>query len=130
MKIKIIGDSFTVTSDLKKADVQLLAKVNPNVLKVKDDNGNDLFKVAYTEGCPSITNYGISFSGTLRDNSDKLTLTMELSPNLSAEDAKEYVAGVIGKIVGFVTKLEESIPQVANQARSEKQAIINSIEVE
>ena len=127
MKIKIVGDAFVVTSNLAVSDIELLAKHNPDALKIKDEDGNDLFSVSYKEGKPSIANFGITFGGKTRGTKGLATYTGSI--HASVADAKKHVAEIIGCISGNLSKVEKTFADAVDTVKAEQKALLDSITV-
>ena len=60
--VKILGDVFQIKSTLTEKVIKKAENYDPNILKLKDKDGNELFAVGL--GKPSISKYGICFGAT------------------------------------------------------------------
>lgn len=125
MKVTITGDALVVTSSLKVEDIKMLEKYSPESLNIKDEEGNDVFSIAYKEGCPSISKYGVTFSGKSRDGKDLATITLQLPTEVA--NVKEFVADLIGSANNDLKTLETELPTIIKQLGDDRKALIDSI---
>ena len=128
MRIALVGDALVLTSTLKVEEIELLKKYKPDALKIKDAEGNDVFAIAYKDGCPGINNKGITFSGESRDGNGYATLTANLDLN-EGEDPKEAVADIIGTPAVKVNEIEAAAPAALAEVLAARAALIDSITV-
>lgn len=129
MQIKIFKDlkQYTVTSNIKKEDIDLVKKYRPLALKKKDGDGNDVFGVSYVEGKPCISPNGITFGSTSSVGGFAMvtgSIPDELPEGTTLGD---FVADKVGGALTLALEFEASIPAVAAEIRSERDALINSI---
>ena len=129
MQIKIFRNlnTFTLTSSIKKDDIELVKKYRPAALKKKDADGNDIFAMSYVEGKPCIAASGITFGSADVETGHAMIvgcIPESLPANTTASD---YVADKVGGVLAFVKELETSIPEVVNAIKAERAALIGSI---
>ena len=130
MQIKIMANTYALTSTIKVEDIELLKKRNPAALKVKDKDGNELFGVSYTGGKDSVSAYGITFGAKARDNSGAAVLVGTIPATAKTnEEAKAYVEEVLHTASGYLAQLEASIPEAARKIAEEKATFMNNITV-
>jgi len=126
MKYCINGDAYIIASTtITVEDILLAKKHNPNLLKLKDDKGNDVFAIDYKEGVPSVSKFGVTFSGKSRDDKGYASITAMLPS--SVEDPKEYLADCVGVAVENLKKLEETLPAAVAKIRAERNSLKESI---
>ena len=65
MKVTVNGNALVLTSDIKAKEIELLKKVNPSALKLKDEDGNDIFAIGLSAN-GGINKNGVSFDGKTR----------------------------------------------------------------
>lgn len=128
-KITIVGNAVAIKSSIKMEDLKVVAKYNPNALCLKDEDGEEVFRIGATNGEGSIGKYGISFSST--DSHGYATLTITLQKLGISEDVnvKEVLADTIGAAVGYLNNIEESIASVVDEINDSKNKFMESIEV-
>lgn len=125
-KIKVCGEVMILTSTVKLADIQRLEKTNPDVLAIKDAEGNEVFRVA-TGDTGKITTYAAVFSGETRDERKLATLTMGLPE--SDDDIREVIADAIGGSIAKISEVEKKIAEILPVMNRERADLIASIEV-
>ena len=130
MKITIVANTFTVASDIKLEDVQLLAKENPTALKIVDEAGNEKFALCYIEGGDSLQKFGMTFGGHTWEEAPRITSAFQMPEGIdNIEDAKTYVADALVKVVDYIKALEQSIPAAAKEIRDKRTALKDDITV-
>ena len=131
MNIKIFRDlnQYTLTSTLKKDDIDLVKKYRPSALKKKDADGNDVFAVSYVEGKPCVAANGITF-GSVSAEGGYAMIAGSLPENLPANTtAGDYVADKVGSALALINEFEASIPGVVNEIKTERAQLIGGITV-
>ena len=130
MQIKIMANTYALTSTIKVEDIELLKKRDPAALKIKDKDGNDVFAISYAEGKDNVSAYGITFGAKARDNSGAAVLTGTVPASAKTnEEAKAYVEELLHSAFVQLAKLEESVPAAARKIAEEKAALMNNISV-
>ena len=130
MQIKIMANTYALTSAIKVGDIELLKKRNPAALKIKDKDGNDVFAVSYAEGKDSVSAYGITFGAKARDNSGAAVLTGTIPATAKTnEEAKAYVEEVLHAASVYHKALEESVPSAAAKIAEDKATLMSAITV-
>ena len=129
MVIKIFRDlkQYTLTSSIKKSDIDLVKKHRPNALKKKDADGNDIFAVSYVEGKPCVAANGVTFGATSAEGGFAMitgTLPETLPANTTAAD---FVADKVGSALTLINEFEASIPDVVNAIKTERAELIGGI---
>lgn len=76
-------------SKLTAEAIKALQKHIPSALKMRDQEGNDIFAISYKEGQASISEYGICFNKTDSEGCLLLTVAADMT---NKEIADEYAA--------------------------------------
>lgn len=129
MQIKIFKDlhKFTLTSTIKKADIELVKRYRPAALKKQDDDGNDIFAMSYVEGKPSVFANGITF-GSSSANGGFAMITGDLPATLPDDTTYgDYVADKVGAALSYINVLEVEIPVVADAIKVERADLLRYI---
>lgn len=130
MQVKIMANTYALISSIKVCEIESLKKRQPDALKVKDKDGNDVFAIGYTEGKDSVTKFGITFGSIARDGSGKAVLVGTIPANVKTnEDAKSYVEEQLHAATVYLKQLEKDIPEAAKRIAAEKEALMSTIEV-
>ena len=118
-KIQITGTAYTVTSDLAVEDIQIVAQHAPDKLRIKDEDGNDVFAVGFNNGHQVVSKYGFTFGGR---NAEGLATFTSMIP-AGTEDPKVFIADQLCGVVSHLETLEQSIPATATEVRAEQARI-------
>lgn len=118
MKTRILGDAVVIKSGITFSDMQKVAKYAPEAMALKDECGDETFKLNIGE-YDSVSNLGIVF---VKNNNDAIA-RVNLPLNLE-EDRKEYVAKQYGIIIKNACTVEKQI----EEALSDVDDTINEIE--
>lgn len=120
-KVKILGDVFQIKSKLTVTAMEKVKRYKPEILKLKDKEGNEYFEVAVGE-TPSISKYGICFSDV--DTEGNLFITVNSTGLVTAESVVENFAGIIMNLK-FV---EEAVKHAADDVSDMESRVLASIE--
>lgn len=128
-KIIIAGDAVVVTSALKLEDIKTVQKYRPEALTLMggEDNKEPVFSICATTGTGSVNAIGASFGRASHDEDGLATVTMGIPSTVS--NVKEWAADTFGVAVTQLAVLEEKIPAVLEEIKTQKQAIMDGIEV-
>lgn len=123
-KIYIVGTSVTITSDLALADLQRLARFNPEALKrIDPETKDEVFRVGVKSS--SISANGISFNEATANG--KATMTV-LIPGPAAQRSK-FVVENYGKALIQLDEMEIQMQEALNVLDAQETALISSITV-
>lgn len=131
MRIAIVGDAVVLTSTLKVGDIELLKKYKPDALKLTDEDGKQIFGVAYESGRGTFSKTGIVFGGTARDGSGYATLTVNLESDgdVDVETLKSTIADMLGDVPTKVGAIESTAPAAVEEIGTARETLINSITI-
>lgn len=121
----IVGDAFVITSGITLDEYNLLTKWRPDALKVKNEDGDDVFAISYADGRPCVAPFGVTFGGTTHNEDKFLTVTGMLPTDV--KDPRDYLADLLAPIVENLTTLENSVPGVAAEVKASHDALVASI---
>ncbi len=133
-KITIAGDAVIITSALKLEDIRTIEKYRPESLTLMGGDFGDepVFAICTTEGPGEINEHGASFSGATRDDEKLACITMCLEDEGTGEDdrdIREQVADCIGSAIINLNRLENLLPDVLTDIKSEKAEVMANITV-
>lgn len=126
-KIKVVGDSFTVVTEVTTNELELLTTFAPEALTLKED-GEPIFAIAKDE-VASISKNGIVFTSTNRDGFAYVTSVFP-EANLSTEEKLDYIKKNLGKALLLLNRLEEQVSDAVIDLNSELDAVENCIELD
>ena len=122
MKIRVLADRAVVVSAVAYDDMAKIAKYEPEVMTLKDKDGNATFAVMVgTED--SVSDYGVCFI----KEGDKAIARIDLP--VGEEDKAEYVAEKYGIIMGKVNAVEDAMVEALDCVDETIEEIKAGIEV-
>lgn len=129
-KITISGDAVTVTSALKLEDLRTIKQYRPKALSLMggEDNKEPIFGIGVTNGCGDINSFSVSFGRETHDDAKLAYVTMGIDDEIDG-DIKEFVADRIGAVIMNLNKLEETLPTVLEEIKSERDKVLSNITV-
>ena len=107
---------IVINTNLTKEALLKLKKHNPDALKLKDEEGNELFGLAFSETA-SINDYGISFNK--EDSEGKALMTIQATLD-NTEIAEKYAGILMGaklveeKAIAAYEELQANLLDIAN----------------
>lgn len=129
-KVTILGNAVVVSSSMKFDDLLTIKKYRPDALTLMGgkDNEEPVFCVDVGDGmCGEINNFGAYFCNTTNDSEKKACITMCFAD--AGENIKEFVADQIGSAIMNLNKLEQLLPNVLEEIKAEKAAIMQNITI-
>lgn len=108
---------------LTKVAIEKLAKHIPDALKLKDEEGNDLFAIGFGANA-SISNYGVNFNKV--DSEGKALIT--LGKTMENEEIAEEFAGILMKVKEIEVKAEAAYAALEEQLLEVTNSIENPLE--
>lgn len=110
-QIAIAGNQVVITSSVTLENLRLAEKLRPDALVLKDEDGNETFRVSV--GSNSIGPKGISYSSTTRDERGLATVSAVIPEDV--ENAKDYIVDTYGLAIERLGKVEAALPDVINE---------------
>ena len=107
---------------LTKVAIEKLAKHNPDALKLKDENGDDIFAIAF--GSASITEYGVCFDKV--DSEGKALVTV--AKTMENEEIAEEYASTLLKVKQVESQAEAAYRTLESQLLDITNSIENPLE--
>lgn len=124
MRIKILGTTATIKSDIKVKDIELLEQFKPEALVLKNEKGNEVFRVAYGEGVSS--DYGITFNENIKGYAGISVGNDTLG--LSKDEVKKSLVEFLAPVTVNLQKITEQINTVAPAVRKANKELEDIIE--
>lgn len=116
-KLRVLGDTIQIESDLTEVDFKKVQNYAPEALKLKDEQGNEVFGISL--GDAHWSKYGIAFCNTNADGKLFMTtnnpVTQHDDPAAEKKAIKELFATVLFNL--------ESIEKYFGQIKTELDAI-------
>lgn len=109
MKVQLNNDVTTIKSSIKFKDLQVIEKQEPRVLTLRDEKGNEVFKISTgKEG--SLSKYGVTFDREAEDGKAYVSIKME--DNVTKQYIKENSGYILAKLSKFEKHLSEHITKL------------------
>lgn len=128
-KIKILGNSVRITSDLTVEEIKTLQKYAPDALALSrettDHYTEEYFRIAYKEGKDGMTEHGITFPSA--NNAGKATITALIPSNV--ENKKVFVTDHFRNIINNLIAVEKQAKKGLTNVTKENAAIEALIEI-
>ena len=110
-KITVNGDALTIATNITVEQYEKVMNFNPDLLKIKDEEGNELYRVAYTPGTKGeCSKYGIAFSSSTPDG--KMFLTTEnvvVGTHTNYEEERKMIIEKYARIINNINMVEAAI---------------------
>lgn len=130
-QIKVMGNAVVFQSSMKLEDLELVQKYRSEALSVKggEEGKEILFTVVPATGTIGDVNDAVVMFGQ-KSNGGLATVT-KLIPCMpdSEGELKELLADKLGAALGYMNKLEETLPAVLEEVKAERAAVMEAIEV-
>ena len=124
-KVYIMGAAAVLVSGVKLEDWKLVERYAPEALKIVDDNGEPVFRIAVGDGGGSVNKDGICW-GTHASEEGYATVTVILDEEV--EDRKEAVSSVMGSALLELIDMEKEMPGLLEQIHAQQERIESLIE--
>ena len=124
MKATIALDKLIIKSELTVDKYHKAMEFDPELLSIKDDNGDVLFKVLFKNGVSSIGKYGISFGGV--DDEEYPTAVIKLQSETRDEkldEAAKLIMVVEKSIKAIEAKIRVTVPEAEERLEKIKEKI-------
>lgn len=110
-KITANGDALTITTNITVEQYEKVMNFNPELLKLKDEDGNELFRVAYSPSAKGdCSKYGITLASSTPEG--KLFLTTEnvvVGMHTSYEEERKMIIEKYARIINNINTVEAAI---------------------
>lgn len=100
-KLNVMGDTIQITSDVTREEMERVERYAPEVLKLFDDEGNEIFGVGI--GNASFSKYGVCFCSETTEG--KLFMTTN-NPVLDHSDADKERKAIVRHFAPVLSKLQ------------------------
>ena len=125
MKVNVIGETLVITLNTKMEDLRLVKSYAPEILRICDDKGDELF-VVDVGAAPDFGRFGAIFDGADAAGNARLSVTI---PGLGGLTTKEEIARLFAGAFNWLKQLEPAINEAAETARTDIGRIAANIEI-
>lgn len=121
-KIKVLGDSFTITSAVPAETINKLKKFYPDALMLRSAKTEKIvFAISTNQTSAAISDCGINFNSVSEDGYPYATFTLPAGIK-TVEEKKAFIRDEIGTIFTKLTNLEDCINEGAIAQLAELEA--------
>lgn len=110
-KITVNGDALTIATNITVEQYEKVMNFNPDLLKIKDEEGNELYRVAYTPFVKGeCSKYGITLTSSTPEG--KMFLTTEnvvVGTHTSYEEERKMIIEKYARIINNINMVEAAI---------------------
>ncbi len=127
-KLRVLGDTIQIKTELTEKDFKKITNYAPEALKIKDEDGNEIFGIS--RGSAHWSKYGVAFCNT--DSNGKLFMTTE-NPVIEHSDPvaeKEQLKEIFAQLIFHLEMIEENFQHIKAELAAMEQNAENSIEVD
>ena len=130
MNIKVLKHTMSLTSSIALEDLKLVQAMRPDALKIKDEDGNDVFVVAIKKtGDGGVNKCSVDFAPEA-DAGGHATLAVTLPDDDTVKtDVKTYISDHFGAALNHLKTIEARLPAVVADVRAEREILANAIDV-
>ena len=122
-KIKIVGNSMTLVSNINAKDLTRILRVNPKAGVLFNDDNEEIFRISM--GCTgNMSTYGVVFDSENSDGNAYLTIAPIARTNdATPEKVTETYLPILDKLSKLETKIAAEISELNNSIESYTDAI-------
>ena len=126
MKVRVYKSlkQYAVVSSITAEQFAKVKKYKPAALRIKDEEGNDLFAIAYSEGRPCIAKCGVTFGST--DENGNLQIVGVITPAEGQSD-KDFVADIVAPVYEYLAEIEKQILEAVTDIQTAHTELVASI---
>lgn len=124
-KLNVLGDAVQLKSELTTEEIITVKTFDPERLKLKDEEGNELFAIDL--GHASISKYGICFCSTDAEGKAFVTTQNNVGDHSNAEAEKALLIKEWAPILANLTKLEGQIALALEDVAAMEASVVESI---
>jgi len=124
-QINVTGDMIQIKTKLTEEEFKLVEYYAPDVLKLKDEKGDEYFGI--NRGDAHASKYGISFCNT--DSEGRLFMTTEnpVHDHSDPEKEKQYISREFAQVINNLQVIEKQVdekkPEIAALEQNAERAI-------
>lgn len=127
MNIKVVGNTAVIATTITPAQIEKVKKLKPELLTVKDEKGQPLFRMdSLKSGTGTINANGVEFVPGVDDT---LVVTLSLPTGTTEEQAKEAIFKVAAKAKVYIEQIEDTVDDQIGDIIAAEKAFLESIEI-
>lgn len=123
--MKVMGDVIQLGTELTREDIERVANYAPGVLKLTDDDGNELFGVGI--GDASFSKYGICFCSETAEGKMFMTTNNPVEDHSDPAKEREMIVRYFAPIINKLQAVEANVAAAKESLDSMEDAVQNAV---
>ena len=125
--LKVLGDMIQIKSDLTEKDFKKIKNYAPEVLKLTDREGNEVFGI--NMGDAHWSKYGISFCNTDADGKLFMTTNNPVTDHDDPEAEKKEIKELFASVLFNLVSIEKHFEQIKTELNAIEEEAEKNIEM-
>ena len=126
-KVKVLGDMMQIKSDLTGAEFDRIESFAPEMLKLVDDEGNEVFGVS--RGHAFYSKYGVCFCSEDAEGKLFMSTNNPVVDHTDAEKEKEEIVKTLAPILSKLNAVEKQIKDAGEILTAIETEVKESVEI-
>lgn len=124
--LKIFGDTISIFSSLTREQLERAEGFAPDALKLKDEEGNELFGIGF--GSPSYSKYGITFCSENAEGKLFMTMNNPVLDHSDPEAEKNAITRMFAQPLHSLKLVEAQVEAMETVLTEMEESVVGSIE--
>lgn len=124
--LKIFGDTISIFSELTKEQLERAKGFAPESLKLKDEEGNEIFGIGF--GSPSYSKYGITFCSENAEGKLFMTMNNPVLDHSDPEAEKTTITRMFAQPLHALKMVEAQVAAMEDVLADIEDSVLDSIE--
>lgn len=126
-KVKVLGDMMQIKSDLTGAEFDRIESFAPEMLKLTDDEGNEVFGIS--RGHAFYSKYGVCFCSEDAEGKLFMSTNNPVVDHTDAEKEKEEIVKTLAPILSKLNAVEKQIKNAGEILTAIETEVKESVEI-
>lgn len=126
-KVKVLGDVMQIKSDLTGAEFERIESFAPEMLKLTDDEGNEVFGIS--RGGAFYSKYGVCFCSEDAEGKLFMSTNNPVVDHTDAEKEKEEIVKTLAPILSKLNAVEKQIKNAGEILTAIETEVKESVEI-
>ena len=126
-KVKVLGDMMQIKTEITGAELERVEKFAPEMLKLTDDDGNEVFGIS--RGSAFYSKYGICFCSEDAEGKLFMSTNNPVTDHGNAEEEKDKVVKELAPIINKLQAVENQIKKAGEILTAIETEVRESVEI-
>lgn len=126
-KVKVLGDMMQIKSDLTGAEFDRIESFAPEMLKLTDDEGNEVFGIS--RGHAFYSKYGVCFCSEDAEGKLFMSTNNPVVDHTDAEKEKEEIVKTLAPVLSKLNAVEKQIKNAGEILTAIETEVKESVEI-